>query len=79
MYRNEDERLSDKVMGEAVIELLNEREPITSAQLLLKLQTFLLATEDTWQAIAISDAIRSVQAAVLVEGSRTVLQASLLH
>lgn len=79
MYRNEDERLFDKVLGEAVIELLDEKEPITSAQLLLKLQTFLLAAEETWQAIAIRDAMRSVQAAVLIDGSRTAIQASLLH
>ncbi|MBK0095557.1 hypothetical protein IBT49_06195 [Erwinia sp. S63] len=79
MYRNEDEKLSDKIMGEAVIELLDERESITSGLLLLKLHTFLLAAEETFRERAIRDAIRSVQAAVLNDGSRTFVQASLLH
>ncbi|EME2028221.1 hypothetical protein [Enterobacter sp.] len=79
MYRNEDERLSDAIMGEAVIALLNEREPITSARLLLKLQTFLLAAEGTWREAEIRDAIRSVQTAVLSGGSRTDAQAQSLH
>jgi probable RcsB/C two-component-system connector len=79
MYRNEDEKLSDKIMGEAVIELLDERESITSGLLLLKLHTFLLAAEETFRERAIRDAIRSVQAAVLNDGSRTLVQASLLH
>lgn len=79
MYRKENERLSDTIVGEAVIELLDEREPITSGQLLLKLQTFLLAAEETWREIAIRDAIRSVQAEVGNDGSRTLVQASVLH
>lgn len=79
MYRNENERLSDTIMGEAVIELLDERAPITNAQLLLKLQTFLLAAEETWREAAIRSAIRSVQAAVLDGNSRTGAQSSSLH
>jgi hypothetical protein len=79
MYRNEDERLSDAIMGEAVIAPLNEREPITSARLLLKLQTFLLAAEGTWREAEIRDAIRSVQTAVLSGGSRTDGQSQSLH
>ena len=79
MYRNEDERLSDIIMGEAVIELLDEREPLTSGLLLLKLQTFLLAAKETWRERAIHDAIRSVQAALLNDGSSSVVRASLLH
>lgn len=66
-------------MGEAVIELLDEREPITNGLLLLKLQTFLLAAVETWREKAIRDAIRSVKAAVLNDSSRTVVQTSLLH
>lgn len=79
MYRNEEERLSDIMMGEAVIELFDERTPVTNAQLLLKLQAFLLAAEETWRERAIRDAIRSVQAAVLNGGSKTGVQASPLH
>lgn len=81
MYRNEDETLSDAIMGEAVIALLDERAPITSARLLLKLQTFLLAAEDPWREAAIRDAIKSVQTAVLSGGggSRTGAQAPFLH
>jgi len=79
MYRNEEERLSDTVMGEAVIELLNERAPITNARLLVKLQTFLLAAEETWREAAIRAAIRSIQAAALDGGSRTGVQPPPLH
>ena len=79
MYRNEDERRSFKIMGEAVIELLDESEHITTARLLLKLQTFLLAANETWHEIAIHDAIRDVQAVVGNDGSRTLERASLLH
>ncbi|MDU6441111.1 MULTISPECIES: hypothetical protein [Pantoea] len=75
MYRNEDERLSETVMGEAVIELLNERAPITNARLLVKLQTFLLAAEEPWREAAIRSAIRDVQSAILEVGSK----ASSLH
>lgn len=66
-------------MGEAVIELLDERALITNAQLLLKLQSFLLAEEETWREAAIRGAIRYVQAAVLDGGSRADAQASPLH
>ncbi|MEW4191953.1 hypothetical protein QQG41_26235 [Klebsiella pneumoniae] len=79
MYRNEEERLSETVMGEAVIELLNERAPITNARLLVKLQTFLLAAEETWREAAIRSAIRDVQATVLDGGSRTGVQPPPLH
>lgn len=78
MYRNEEERLSDTVMGEAIIALLDERAPVTNARLLLKLQFFLLAADETWREAAIRAAISSVQAAV-PEGSRTGAQASILH
>ena len=75
MYRNEDERLSDTIMGEAVIALLDEKAPVTNIQLLLKLQTFLHAAEETWREAAIRSAIISVQAAV----SRADAQAPPLH
>lgn len=78
MYRNEEAWLSDTVIGEAVIALLDERAPVTNARLLLKLQLFLLAADETWRETAIRDAIRSVQTAVL-EGNRTGAQASILH
>jgi hypothetical protein len=78
MYKNEEERLSDTVMGEAVIALLDEHAPVTNARLLLKLQLFLLAADETWRKTAIRDAIRNVQAAV-TEGNRTGAQASILH
>lgn len=83
MYTNEDERLSDIIMGEAVIELLDERTTITNAILLLKLQAFLAAAEGKWKEAAIRGAIRNLQAAVLMhdqdDGSRTGAPASLLH
>ncbi|MDU6435122.1 MAG: hypothetical protein E6556_20750 [Pantoea sp.] len=78
MYENQDKKLSDTVMGEAILELLDERTSITNAILLLKLQTFLIAADETWRETAIRDAIRSVQAAVL-EGNRTSEQASVMH
>lgn len=79
MYRNENERLSDIIMGQAVIELLDEKAPITNAQLLLKLQTYLLATEEAWRDAAIRGAIKIAQAAILDNGSRTGAQTSSPH
>ena len=78
MYENQDKKLSDTIIGEAILELLDERTSITNAMLLLKLQTFLLAAEETWRKTAIRDAIRSVQAAVL-EGNTTGAQSSVTH
>lgn len=83
MYTNEDERLSDIIMGEAVMELLDERASITHAILLLKLQTLLATSEEIWKEAAIRSAIRNLQAAVLMheqdDGSRTGVRASSLH
>ncbi|WP_368929115.1 hypothetical protein [Mixta calida] len=83
MYENEKERLADITMGEAVIELLDERTSITNAILLLKLQSFLATAEEMWKEAAIRGAIRKLQAAVLVyeqdDGSRTGGRAFPLH
>lgn len=79
MYEKQDKRLSDTIIGEAILELLDERARITNAILLLKLQTFLIAADETWREAAIRGAIRSVQEAVLDDGSRTSAQASPLH
>lgn len=63
MYRNENERLSDTIMGEAVIELLDESAPITISSLLLKLQAFLIREENANKEKAIRRAIDEVKAA----------------
>lgn len=83
MYTNEDERLTDIIMGEAVIELLDERTSITHAILLLKLQSLLATAEEMWKEAAIRGAIRKLQAAVLMheqdDGSKTGVRSSPLH
>lgn len=79
MYINQDKRLTDTIIGEAILELLDERVHITNAILLLKLQTFLIAANETWRKAAVRGAIRSVQAAVLDDGSRTGAQLPHLH
>ena len=63
MHKNEDERLSDIIMGEAVIELLDEIAPVTISSLLLKLQAFLLREENANKEKAIRRAIDEVKAA----------------
>ncbi|WP_381952437.1 MULTISPECIES: hypothetical protein [Streptomyces] len=78
MYENQDKKLSDTIIGEAILELLDERTSITNAILLLKLQTFLIAADETWRETTIRDAIRSVQAVVL-EGNTTGAQSSVMH
>ncbi|MDU2731599.1 hypothetical protein [Pantoea sp.] len=78
MYENQDKKLSDTIIGEAILELLDERTSITNAMLLLKLQTFLITADETWRETAIRDAIRSVQAVVL-EGNTTGAQSSVTH
>lgn len=62
MHKNEDERLSDIIMGEAVIELLDEIAPVTISSLLLKLQAFLLREENANKEKAIPHAIEKVKA-----------------
>jgi hypothetical protein len=78
MYENQDKRLSDTIIGEAILELLDEGARITNAILLLKLQTFLIAADETWRETTIRDAIRRVQAVVL-EGNTTGTQSSVMH
>ena len=63
MHKNEDERLSDIIMGEAVIELLDEIAPVTISSLLLKLQAFLLREENANKEKAIRRAIEEVKGA----------------
>lgn len=75
MYENQDKKLSDTIIGEAILELLDERTSITNAMLLLKLQTFLIAADETWREAAIRSAIRDIQSAILEVGSK----ASSLH
>lgn len=79
MYGNQDKRVSDTIIGEAILELLDEMARITNAILLLKLQTFLIAADETWRETATRAAIRSVQAADLDGGSRTAAQPPPLH
>ncbi|PNK59399.1 hypothetical protein A6J33_023405 [Pantoea sp. FDAARGOS_194] len=79
MYGNQDKRLSDTIIGEAILDLLDEGARITNAILLLKLQTFLSAADETWRETAIRAAIRSIQAADLDGGSRTGVQPPPLH
>ncbi|QDY44022.1 hypothetical protein [Candidatus Pantoea soli] len=45
MYRSEDERLTDIVMGDAVLQLLKQAGPVTATALLDKLHT--LAGQET--------------------------------
>lgn len=63
MHKNEEERLSDIIMGEAVLELLDEVAPVTISSLLLKLQAFLLREENANKEKAIRRAIEEVKAA----------------
>jgi len=79
MYENQDKKLSDTIIGEAILELLDERTSITNAILLLKLQTFLITADETWRETAIRAAIRSIQAADLDGGSKTGVQPPPLH
>lgn len=63
MYKNKDDRLSDIIMGEAVIELLDESAPVTISSLQLKLQDFLTREENANKERAIRRAIDEVKAA----------------
>jgi len=65
MFKKEVECLPDKIMGEAVIMLLNEGGPITCAQLHLKLRSFMPLTEEIVREAAIQVAVRSVRTAIL--------------
>jgi len=57
MFKKEVECLPDKIMGEAVIMLLNEGGPITCAQLHLKLRSFMPLTEEIVREAAIQVAV----------------------
>lgn len=67
MYDNESERLSDVMLGEAVIELLNEQLPVTNASLLSKLQGFLIAGGEASREAAIRSAITEVATAIYLQ------------
>ena len=79
MYRNEDEKLSDIIMGEAVLELLDEIAPVTTSSLLLKLQAFLLREENANKEKAIRPAIDEVKAATERYSSATLVDAAIRH
>lgn len=79
MFKKEVESLSDIIMGEAVILLLNEGGPITCAQLLLKLRSYMPLTEDIAREAAIKFAVQSVQTAILQCEGRIRSQASGMH
>lgn len=69
MHRKEDERLSDTVVGEAVIELLDESAPVTDNSLLFRLQDFLSREENANRKKAVRRAIDTVKAATDRPGS----------
>lgn len=63
MHRNDSEKQRDIINGEAILELLDENEPITNALLLQKLQDLLSAEVEAWRESAIHSAINEVTAA----------------
>lgn len=70
MSPDEDEKQADMMIGEAVIALIDGDVPVTSASLLMKLQSLLMTENDARRKKAIFCAIREVRTALSPPGER---------
>ncbi|WP_394517622.1 hypothetical protein [Pantoea sp. SGAir0175] len=61
MYRSEDEKLADIVMGDAVLQLLKQAGPVTTLALLEKLRAMAASETDPARQRAFRYAIAEVQ------------------
>ncbi|NIE51855.1 hypothetical protein ABNP39_20240 (plasmid) [Pantoea dispersa] len=61
MYRSEDEKLADIVMGDAVLQLLKQAGPVTTLALLEKLRAMAASETDPVRQRAFRYAIAEVQ------------------
>lgn len=70
MYSDDEEKQIDTIIGEAAIELLEGEAPISSATLLMKLQSLLMTENDARRKKAIFCAIRAIKSALSAPGER---------
>jgi len=68
--RPEEERLTAIMMGEAVVQLLDEGGRVTSSLVILKLYSFLLRESEPSKIRAARDAIHEVRKAVALKRRR---------
>lgn len=61
MYRDDDEKLADVIIGEAVMSMLDRDSPVTTASLLVKLQSLQMTENDARRKKAIFCAIREIR------------------
>lgn len=62
MYKNDKEMQRNRLIGEAVYEMLDENSLITNALLVTKLQGYLCANVESLRKEAIDDAITMIMA-----------------
>lgn len=60
MYKNEEEKLSEKLMGEAVMALLNQDAPISNFALMRQLYAMAAAEKKSLRQVALKRAIAEV-------------------
>lgn len=68
MSNYEDENYKNVLLGEAVIELLFDKVPITNASLLWKLYTYLLSEDKKFNEAAVRYVIDEVTSSILANG-----------
>lgn len=69
MNRFDDKRLTDIVLGEAILALLSEGDPITPYSLVEQLQLMALAENIAFRKQAFTNAIIEVQSSLLVQSA----------
>lgn len=69
MTRFEDKRLTDIVLGEAILALLSEGDPITPYSLIEKLQLMAVSEKMAFRKQACTSAIIEVQSSLMAQSS----------
>jgi hypothetical protein len=73
MYRSDEEKLTDVVIGEAVLTLLKSDSPVSSTALIAQLEVMAAAAEDAKMARAIKGAVTEVRKGMAAASKRSKL------
>lgn len=73
MYRSDDEKLTDVMIGEAVLILLKSEKPVSSTALIEQLETMVAAAEDAKIRRTIKSAITEVRKGMAAASNRSKL------
>ncbi|WP_252515524.1 hypothetical protein [Candidatus Pantoea bituminis] len=73
MYRSDEEKLTDVVIGEAVLTLLKSDSPVSSTALIAQLEVMAAAAEDAKMVRAIKSAVTEVRKGMAAASKRSKL------